>query len=443
MHFGTASIVFILILAAAICLFVRNVGKIRRNIKLGKEVNRFDRRSERWAEMIRVALGQSKMVRYPVAGFLHLVIYAGFVIINIEVLEILLDGILGTHRLFSFLGGFYDFLIGAFEVLALGVLLACVFFLTRRFIYRIPRFYSREMRGWPTSDATIILTAEIFLMLAFLKMNGADLVLQERGVEYYIPAAGWYPVSSWMVVPILSNFSDGWVIMVERVAWWSHIVGILAFLNYLVISKHFHIILAFPNVWYSNLEPKGRFTNMPEVTREVKMMMDPNADPFAVSAEGAEQPGRFGAKDVMDLNRVQLMNAYSCTECGRCTSVCPANQTGRKLSPRKIMMDTRDRLEVVGKNMDANGGKFRDDGKTLLDDHISREELWACTTCNACAEACPINIDPLSIIIDMRRYLVMEESTAPAQLNVMMTNIENNGAPWAFPAADRLNWKDG
>ncbi len=440
MHFGLANIIFIVILGAAIFLFARNVVRIRRNIKLGKDIDRTDNPSVRWAEMTRVALGQSKMVRRPVAGFLHIVIYAGFVIINIEVLEIIIDGVLGTHRVFAFLGPLYDFLIGAFEILALGVLLACVVFLTRRYISQIPRFWNKEMKGWPAKDATIILVAEILLMLAFLKMNGADLVLQSRGVEHYT-AAGWYPISSWMMAPILSGFSDNWLIMVERGAWWFHIIGILAFLNYLVVSKHFHIILAFPNVWFSNLKAKGRFTNMPEVTKEVKMMMDPNADPFAAPAEGAEQLGRFGAKDVMDLNWVQLMNAYSCTECGRCTSACPANQTGKELSPRKIMMDTRDRLEIVGKNIDANGGTFQDDGSSLLDGHISREELWACTSCNACVDACPINIDPLSIIVDMRRYLVMEESAAPSQLNVMMTNVENNGAPWAFSAADRLNWK--
>ena len=441
MHFGIANIIFILILGGAIFLFARNVGRIRRNIMLGKDVDRSDRKSERWSELAGVALGQSKMVRRPIAGFLHVVIYAGFVIINIEVLEILIDGVLGTHRVFSFLGGFYDFLIESFEILALGVLLSCVFFLTRRYISQIPRFWDKEMKGWPTKDATIILAAEILLMLAFLKMNGADYVLQSRGVDPYVQA-GAYPVSSWLMVPILSNFSDCWLIMVERAAWWFHIVGILAFLNYLVISKHFHIILAFPNVWYSNLNAKGRFTNMAEVTKEVKMMMDPNADPFAAPAEGAEQPGRFGAKDVTDLNWVQLMNAYSCTECGRCTSVCPANQTGKELSPRKIMMDTRDRLEVVGSNIRANGGESKDDGTSLLDGHISREELWACTSCNACVDACPINIDPLSIIVDMRRYLVMEESAAPSELNVMMMNVENNGAPWAFSSADRLNWKD-
>ncbi len=443
MHFGIANIVFALFLATAIFFFARNVAKIARNIKLGKDVDRTDNKSQRWSEMIRVALGQSKMVRRPLAGFLHIIVYAGFVIINIEVLEILIDGLLGTHRVFSFLGGFYDFLIGSFEILAFGVLVACVVFLTRRYVSQIPRFWSKEMKGWPSKDATIILIVEIFLMLAFLKMNGADYVLQQRGVEHYV-AAGSYPISSWMMAPILANYSSDLLVVVERGAWWFHILGILAFLNYLVISKHFHIILAFPNVWYSNLKAKGRFTNMPEVTKEVKMMMDPNADPFAAPDPNAEvtAPSRFGAKDVMDLNWVQLMNAYSCTECGRCTSECPANQTGKELSPRKIMMDTRDRLDAVGKNIDANNGVFQDDGKSLLDNHITREELWACTSCNACVDACPINIDPLSIIVDMRRYLVMEESAAPSQLNAMMTNVENNGAPWAFSSADRLNWKD-
>lgn len=437
---GIGNIIFIVVLAAAIGLFWRNVAKIRRNIKLGRDIDRTDNPGERWKIMGRVALGQSKMVTRPIAGFMHILIYVGFVIINIEVLEILIDGIFGTHRILSFMGGFYDFLIGSFEILALLVLVACVVFLTRRYISQIPRFWKAEMKGWPTLDATIILVVEILLMSALLSMNAADQLLQARGADHYVQA-GAYPVSQF-IAPLFAGMSDGGLVMLERFTWWFHIVGILAFLNYLVISKHFHIILSFPNVWYSNLREKGGFTNMESVTNEVKMMMDPNADPFAAPPADAPAPDRFGAKDAMDLNWVQLMNAYSCTECGRCTSECPANQTGKLLSPRKIMMDTRDRIEEIGKNIDANKGEFKDDGKSLLDDYISREELWACTSCNACVEACPVNIDPLSIITELRRYMVMEESKAPSELNVMMTNIENNGAPWAFSATDRLNWKD-
>jgi heterodisulfide reductase subunit C len=386
--------------------------------------------------MFRVALGQSKMVVRPTAAILHLLVYVGFVIINLEVLEIILDGILGTHRLFApFLGGFYGFLIGSFEFLALGVLVAVIIFFIRRNIIYIKRFRQKELNGWPRSDANTILMIEVLLMTAFLTMNAADQVLQSRGVEHYIQA-GSFPVSS-LITGLFSSWSDGALIAYERGAWWFHILGILAFLNYLPYSKHFHIILAFPNVWYSNLEKKGRFTNMAAVTNEVKLMLDPSAVP--VELDG---PVKFGAKDVQDLTWKSLLDAYTCTECGRCTSECPANQTGKLLSPRAIMMKTRDRLEEVGKNIDANQGEFKEDGKSLLHDYISPEELWACTTCNACTEACPVNIDPLSIIIDLRRQLVMEESAPPAALSAMFTNVENNGAPWQFSPSDRLNWKD-
>jgi len=390
--------------------------------------------------MARIALGQSKMVVRPVAGLMHIIVYVGFVIINIELLEIIIDGLLGTHRIFSFLGGFYDLLIGSFEVLAALVIAAVVVFWWRRNVGRLSRFHKPEMKGWPEKDGNAILYIELVLMFLFLTMNAADYRLQQLGVEHYVQA-GSYPVSSWMS-GLFGGWSESSLIALERTAWWLHIGGILFFLNYLYYSKHLHILLAFPNTYFANLESTGRFTNMESVTREVKMLMDPNADPFSEQENGEVDPQRFGAADVMDLNWRSLLNAYTCTECGRCTSVCPANQTGKKLSPRKIMMDTRDRLEEVGRVLDTNKGEWKDDGKKLLDDHISREELWACTTCNACVEACPVSIDPLSIILEMRRYLVMEESAAPAELNHMMTNIENNGAPWPFSQMDRLQWAE-
>ena len=436
-----SNLIFALCLGMASFFFGRNVIKVRRNIMLGRDIDRSDRSRDRWMTMARVSLGQSKMVVRPVAGFLHILVYVGFVIINIEVLEIVIDGLIGTHRVFAFMGAFYSFLIGSFEILAFLVLLACVLFMIRRNVLQIKRFVMQEMKGWPKLDANLILIFEVVLMSAFLLMQGADLALQNLGADHYVKA-GSFPISSFLL-PLFDGMSIEAIVMIERACWWFHILGILAFLNYLPYSKHFHIILAFPNTYYSNLEPKGSFTNMASVKNEVQMMMDPNADPYAAPAEvdDAEDPGRFGAKDVNDLNWVQLMNAYSCTECGRCTSECPANQTGKLLSPRKIMMDTRDRLEEFGAHVSANG-KDGDDGKSLLDDYITREELWACTSCNACTQACPINIDPLSIILDMRRYLVMEESAAPTELNMMFTNVENNGAPWQFPAVDRLNWKD-
>ena len=433
---GLQNILFILVFIAATALFTINAKKIIRNIHLGRKLNRTDRKAERWKLMARVALGQSKMVVKPVAGFLHILVYVGFVIINLEVLEIILDGILGTHRLFApFLGGFYDFLIASFEFLALGVLVAVVIFYIRRNIIYIKRFRQNELNGWPRSDANLILLIEVLLMSAFLTMNAADQLLQNRGVEHYIQA-GSFPVSS-LITGLFSSWSDASLIAYERFTWWFHILGIFAFLNYLPYSKHFHIILAFPNVWYSNLDKKGRLTNMAAVTNEVNLMMDPSAVPIEIDG-----PVKFGAKDIQDLTWKNLLDAYTCTECGRCTSECPANQTGKLLSPRAIMMKTRDRMEEVGKNIDANKGEFKDDGKSLLHDYISPEELWACTTCNACVEACPVNIDPLSIIVDLRRQLVMEESAPPASLSAMFTNVENNGAPWQFSPADRLNWKD-
>ena len=433
------NVIFALIMIGALWFFSQNVKRIIRNIKLGKKINRFDNPSKRWVTMARVALGQGKMTVRPLAGFLHIIVYVGFLLINIEVIEIMIDGLIGSHRIFRFMGGFYNFLIGFFEILAFGVLVSCVIFWSRRNISKVQRFWKPEMKGWPKEDANYILYMEVAFMTALLMMNGADQALQQLGAEHY-PIAGSFPISSWLTAPILIHFNDiTFLTLVERSAWWFHVVGIFFFLNYLYYSKHLHIILAFPNTWFSKLEPKAEFTNLESVTNEVKLMMDPNADPFAAPTEPIGEPETFGAKDIFDLNQVQLLNAYTCTECGRCTSECPANLTGRKLSPRKIMMDTRDRIEEVSRNIDKNG-EFVDDGKTLVNDYISAEELWACTSCNACTQACPVNIDPLSIIVDLRRYLVMEQSAAPNELNMMMANVENNGAPWQFNNADRLNW---
>ena len=432
------NIVFTLALIAGIGFFVKNVRKLTRNIKLGKDVDVSDNKSQRWKNMARIALGQTKMVVRPIAGLMHIIVYVGFVIINIEVLEIILDGILGTHRLFAPLGSVYDFLIGSFEILAFLVIVAVIVFWIRRNGIKLARFVKPEMKGWPKKDGNLILYIEFVLMLLFLTMNAADFRLQQLGAEHY-NEAGAFPISQF-IVPLFEGLPASTLILVERTAWWLHILGILAFLNYLYYSKHLHILLAFPNTYYGKLKPQGEFNNLASVTNEVKLMMDPSADPFAAPPDDAPEPEKFGASDVMDLNWVQLLNAYTCTECGRCTSECPANQTGKKLSPRKIMMDTRDRLEEVGKNMDANKGEFVPDGKQLLDDYITKEELWACTTCNACVEACPVSIDPLSIIVEMRRFLVMEQSAAPTELNNMMSNIENNGAPWPYNQMDRLNW---
>lgn len=425
------NILFVLILGAAIWFFAKNVKKLTRNIKLGKDVDRSDNPSERWKNMAKIALGQGKMIRRPISGALHIIVYLGFIIINIEVLEIIIDGIFGTHRIFSGMGSFYGFLIGTFEVLAFLVLVSVIIFWARRNVIKIKRFWNDEMKGWPKSDGNWILYFEMILMSLFLIMNATDVHFQAMNSGNVI---------SQLLTPLFSGMSDGSLHVIERSAWWLHIVGILIFLNYLYYSKHLHILLAFPNTFFAKLKPKGQFTNDANVTKEVMMMMDPNADPYAMPEEGAEEEiSTFGAKDVTDLSWVNLLNAYTCTECGRCTSNCPANLTGKKLSPRKIMMDTRDRLEEVGKNIDANNGEFKDDGKNLFD-WISKEEIWACTSCNACVESCPVNIDPLEIIMEMRRYLVMEESAAPAELNNMMQNVENNGAPWPYNQMDRLNW---
>ena len=435
-----SQIVFAIILVAGIGYFVANIKRLIRNIRLGRSIDRTDRKKERWNTMIRIALGQQKMVVRPIAGILHIIVYVGFVVINIEIIEIIIDGLFGTHRVLSFLGVFYDILIGTFDILAALVIISIVLFWIRRNIIKIKRFFFSEMKGWPKTDANVILYFELILMLLFLTMNAADYSLQQLGSTHY-QTAGAFPISQYLS-SLLTPLNEASLIIVERTAWWLHIVGVLIFLNYLYYSKHLHILLAFPNTWYSDLNPQGQMNNLESVTNEVKLMMDPDADPYAVTEGDDQEVEKFGASDVGDLNWVQLMNAYSCTECGRCTSECPASQTGKKLSPRKIMMDTRDRLEEVGKNIDANKGVFIDDGKQLLDEYITREELWACTTCNACVEACPVNISPLSIIMDMRRFLVMEQSAAPMELNNMMSNVENNAAPWPYNQMDRLNWRN-
>jgi heterodisulfide reductase subunit C len=424
-----SQILFALCLGAGIWFFAGRVSFIRRNILLGKDIDLSENPAARWKQMFWVAMGQSKMAKRPVAFVFHLFVYLGFVLINVEVLEILLDGLLGTHRLFSFMGGLYNAAIGFFEILALLVLVACVVFLARRFVVKVPRLNAPELKGWPVKDATTILIVEIVLMAALLKMNAADQILQSRGAEHYTQA-GSFPVSQYLV-PMMDGFSTDFLVIAERGAWWFHFIGILLFLNYVPYSKHWHIIMSFPNVYYTPLKPKGAFANMESVTTEVKLMMDPSATP----PEGYEPPAGFGARDVQDLTWKNLMDAYTCTECGRCSSVCPANLTGKKLSPRKIMMDTRDRLEEVGRNLDAGTTDDKD-----LHSYISAEELWACTTCNACAEACPVNINPVDIIVQMRQYQVMEKSAAPAELNNMFTNLENNGAPWQMSQMDKANW---
>ncbi|HEU4496592.1 MAG TPA: (Fe-S)-binding protein [Flavobacterium sp.] len=436
------NILFAILLALGFGCFAYNIKKLIRNIKLGQQpVDRSDNSGERWANMAMVALGQSKMVKRPIAGFLHIIVYAGFIIINIELLEIIVDGLSGSHRAFAFMGSAYGILIGSFEILAGAVLFAVIAFLARRNIIRLKRLVHSDLNGWPKSDANYILYFEIVLMSLFLLMNAADLALQQKGAPHFIQA-GSFPISHF-IAPLFESMGTGTLLVLERTFWWMHIAGILVFMNYLYYSKHLHILLAFPNTYFADLKPKGKFDNLASVTNEVKLMMDPNADPFAApAADAGAAPAKFGANDVHDLNWVQLLNAYTCTECGRCTSACPANITGKKLSPRKIMMDTRDRMEEIGKNIDANKGTFVPDNKTLLHDYITPEEIWACTTCNACVEECPVSISPLSIIMDMRRYLVMEQSAAPMPLNAMMANVENNGAPWQYSQQDRLNWKD-
>jgi len=435
---GISNIVFLVVFLVAIGFFIRNLNRIIANIKLGRDIDRSDRPTDRWKNMFRVAMGQSKMTRRPVAGILHIIVYLGFLIINIEVIEIVVDGIFGSHRYLSSLLpiGLYNFLIGSFEILAILVLVACVIFLIRRNVVRIKRFWSKEMTAWPRTDANLILVFEILLMSAFLIMNATDSLLIAAGSEDYTTSFS-NPISQYFQFMFMGT-DTATLVTIERFTWWFHIIGILGFMNYVLVSKHLHIFFAFPSTYFANLNPLGQFTNLESVTKEVKLMMDPNADPYAAAPADAAPPESFGAKDATDLNWVQLLNAYSCTECGRCTDSCPANHTGKLLSPRKILMDTRDRITEIADNK----RKGVEDTKSLLGNYITAEELWACTSCNACTDACPIELDPLSIIMDMRRYLVMEQSAAPTELNMMFTNVENNGAPWQFPAADRLNWKD-
>jgi heterodisulfide reductase subunit C len=431
-------ILFILLAGTALFLFAKKVMEIRRNINLGKDENLTDNSGIRWKNMVLLALGQQKMFKKPIPAVLHLFVYAGFIIINIEVLEIILDGIIGTHRLFApFIGGLYTFLIGFFEVLAALVLISCVIFLIRRNILKVARLNQHELDGWPKNDANLILITEVVLMSLLLTMNSTDLVLQSRGAEHYT-ATTPFLVSS-QLMPLFAGLSTGTLMAIERTAWWLHIIGIFAFLNYLPYSKHLHIVLAFPNAYYMRLQPQGEIKNMKEIQNEVLYMMQPELVPPATDEQSAHQ--RFGAKDVMDLSWKNLLDAYSCTECGRCTSSCPANITGKKLSPRKIMMDTRDRMEEVGKNIDTNK-TFQEDGKSLVHDYISVEELRACTTCQACVEACPVSINPLDIIQQLRRYLVMEESNSPQEWNLMFSNIENNMAPWKFSPDERDRWAE-
>ena len=430
------NLIFCTLLVISVIFFTRNLKRIKRNIGLGRDLDRNDYPKLRMKNMLLLAFGQKKMINRPVVGILHLVVYVGFILINIELLEILLDGIFGTHRLFApHLGSLYNFLIAMFEIFALLVLVAVIFFWTRRNVSKIKRFWKSEMKGWPKQDADNILYFEVILMVLFLSMNATDSLLQNFGAESYIKA-GSFPVSQFLT-PLFEEFKLETLIILERSFWWLHIVGIFAFLNYLYYSKHLHILLAFPNTYFANLEIKGKFRVNPNIKSEVQLMLNPQA---SIPESSSTIPEKFGATDVFDLSWVQLMNSYSCTECGRCSSECPANITGKKLSPRAIMMKTRDRLEEVGKNINKNGGKFISDGKQLLNDYIKPEELWACTSCNACVEACPIEIDPLSIIMEMRQYLTLEKSAAPIELNSMMANIENNGAPWPFSNQDRLQW---
>jgi len=436
------NILFVIILVIGGGYFAINVKKLIRNIKLGRAVDRSDNPLARLKNMTLVAFGQQKMFKRPIPAILHFALYFAFVITQIELIEIIIDGIFGTHRFFKTgLGGFYTFMISLIEILSLTALVATIAFLARRNLLKLPRFTMKEMLGWPTKDANLILIMEVVLVACIFTMNGTDEVLYSLGKSHYEGIGSFnFSISQHLGPALFGGLSEGTLVVLERVGWWGHFFMVMLFLNYLYFSKHLHILLAFPNTYFADLNPKGELDNLESVTNEVKLMMDPTADPFAAPANPEEVPAKFGASDVQDLNWVQLLNAYSCTECGRCTSVCPANSTGKKLSPRKIMMDTRDRLEEVGKNIDLNKGIFVADGKSLLNDYITPEELWACTTCNACVEECPINISPLSIIVDMRRYLVMEQSAAPTELNNMMTNIENNGAPWPYNQMDRLNW---
>ncbi len=425
------SIIFTCILFFSLSLFSFNLWKIVRNIRLGKSMNRFDQPLKRIKILLKIAFGQTKLFARPVSGILHALVYWGFLVITIGTLEMMVDGIFGFDRFFGALGIFYNFVTASGDIMAVLVLVSCLIFIFRRIFMKIKRFSGKEMKKSSSIDAIVALVIIVFLMISLLTMNIGYIGLHPE--SYF----GFFPVSS-LLFPYFATWD---LHLFHNISWWTHIMLVLIFLNELPYSKHFHVVMSIPNVYFSNIENLGKMENLPSVTKEVKLMMDPNVDPYATPPADSLPPAVFGAKDVTDLNWVQLMNAYSCTECGRCTSECPANQTGKLLSPRKIMMDTRQRLKEVGKNIDKHGKDYSDN-KSLLNDYISTEELWACTTCNACTQACPLNIDPLSIIVDLRRYLVMEESAAPQELNMMFNNVENNGAPWQFSAADRLKWKD-
>lgn len=432
-----SSIIFIIVLVVAIVFFGWNVRIIAKNIKLGKDLDINDNKSIRWKTMFLIAIGQGKMIKRPLAGILHIMVYVGFIIVNVEMLEILIDGVVGTHRALSFVGeDIYNAFASTFEIFALAVITACITFLFRRNIVRVKRFHNKEMTSWPRLDGNIILITEVLLMSAFLAMNAADSILMERGVlgEHIV---GPFVISQ-ALIPWFSGFSDGTLHFIEQFGWWFHIVGVFAFLNYIPYSKHFHVFLAFPNTWYSKLEAKAKMSNMPEVTKEVQIMLGTLED----DGSGMEDDmPSFGAKDIKDLSWKNIMDSYTCTECGRCTAVCPANITGKSLSPRGIVMAVRDRTAELGKGI-AKSGKDFNDGKSLLGDYIKPEEIWACTTCNACVEECPVNINQVDIILSLRRFMVMEESAGPAPINNMLTNIENNGAPWQYSMADRGNWAD-
>lgn len=428
-------VLFVLLAGLAVWFFIRNTRIIRKNILLGQDVDMLGSKTQRWRNVVLLALGQKKMFKYPMVALLHLVVYAGFIIVNIEILEIILDGIFGTHRLFApALGPAYGFLINAFEALAVGVILACAIFLVRRNVVKVNRLNRRELDGWPRSDANYILIMEIVLMSLFLTMNASDKALQQLGQEHYYQTSNFF--FSGFITPLFAQMDANTLVAIERSAWWLHIAGVFFFLNYLPYSKHLHVILAFPNAYYASTSSMGRFTNMPDIQKEVLYAMQPELAP---TATGDQVPGKFGAKDVPDLSWKNLLDAYSCTECGRCTAACPANITGKKLNPRKIMMDTRDRMEEMGRNIHKNGS-FVDDGKTLLHNYITEEELRACTTCQACVEECPVSISPLDIIVQLRRHLIMEESNAPQEWNGMFSNIENNFAPWKFSPDERDRW---
>ena len=427
-------LIFLALLIVTVTLFARNIGKIVRNIRLGQDINLSDNPRARWQQMALFALGQRQMFNRPVSGIMHLFVYVGFVLINIEIVEIIIDGLTGSHRVFEpYIGAAYNEFISFFEILAFTVLLGCVVFLIRRNLLHIKRFETREMTRWPKLDANIILWAEIVLMIAILVMNGSDLALQRQGHPHY-PQTGTFLISG-LIAPLFSGMTTGNLVILERTAWWAHIVGIFAFLNYIPYSKHLHIFLAFPNTYFAPLEKKGKIRNMPAVQAEVQSML------FETNDSDQDPPERFGAKDAPDLHWKNILDAYACTECGRCTDACPANMTGKLLSPRKIMMDTRDRMEELGSQMNGSQS-LPDDGKSLLGDYITNEELNACTTCNACVEACPVSINPLDIIMQMRRYNSMEAANTPSQWNNMFNNVENNASPWAYPAEDRMNWAD-